>query len=107
MSRNSHLKRKYGINVAVYELMAEAQNNRCAICGRPPKKRRLHVDHNHKDGRVRGLLCFQCNYALGRFNNDILKLRNAIKYLNKTKKTDWRENEKNDNPDWRQNENNE
>jgi hypothetical protein len=90
MSRNTYLKRKYGINEKVFEQMMKAQKGVCAICGSPPKTRRLHVDHDHKDGRVRGLLCFQCNYALLRFRNDILKLRNAIKYLDRTKKLDWR-----------------
>jgi hypothetical protein len=40
------------------------QGGVCAICGNPPKKRPLHIDHNHRTGRVRGLLCYRCNRAL-------------------------------------------
>ena len=47
-----------------YETLLEGQGGGCAICGATPKTRRLHVDHDHKTGQVRGLLCFRCNNAL-------------------------------------------
>lgn len=47
-----------------YERMLEAQGGGCAICETKPKTRRLHVDHDHRTGRVRGLLCFRCNRFL-------------------------------------------
>lgn len=53
-----------GIDDAEYERMLVSQGGGCAICGNPPKTRRLHVDHNHRTARVRGLLCFRCNRAL-------------------------------------------
>ena len=53
-----------GVSDAEYDRLLEAQNGGCAICGNPPKTRRLHVDHNHRTGRIRGLLCFRCNRAL-------------------------------------------
>ena len=55
-----------GVDDATYERLLEAQDGVCAICGNPPKigGKRLHVDHNHRTGRVRGLLCFRCNRAL-------------------------------------------
>ena len=53
-----------GVSDDEYERLLEAQEGGCAICGNPPKTRRLHVDHNHRTGRVRGLLCFRCNRAL-------------------------------------------
>lgn len=56
--------KQLGIDDAEYERLLEAQNGGCAICGNPPKTRRLHVDHNHRTGRVRGLLCFRCNRGL-------------------------------------------
>ena len=55
-----------GIDDAEYARLLERQGGGCAICGNPPKEggRRLHVDHNHRTNRVRGLLCFRCNRAL-------------------------------------------
>jgi Recombination endonuclease VII len=53
-----------GITDADYEALLAAQGGGCAICGNPPKTRRLHVDHDHKTGKVRGLLCHRCNRAL-------------------------------------------
>ena len=53
-----------GVTDAEYDRLLSAQGGGCAICGNPPKTRRLHVDHDHKTGRVRGLLCHRCNRAL-------------------------------------------
>jgi hypothetical protein len=62
------------------------QNNKCAICGRDKSefKKRFAVDHNHKTGEIRGLLCVNCNHGLGTFKDNTIFLNNAIKYLNKT-----------------------
>lgn len=74
--REWRLQRHYGITIAEYDRLAEAQNERCALCGEIPKRRRsrkngepwrgLVVDHDHNTGRVRGLLCMGCNVAMGR-----------------------------------------
>jgi hypothetical protein len=57
----------YGMTLETYELLLQFQGGLCAICRRPPKKQRLAVDHNHKTGAIRGLLCFVCNHrVLGR-----------------------------------------
>lgn len=64
-----------------YEAMLIAQGGVCAICGNPPKTRRLHVDHDHKTGRVRGLLCFTCNRFLLGYYATPAKLRAAADYL--------------------------
>lgn len=61
--------------------MADAQDYRCAVCGEPPTRRRLDVDHDHKTGAVRGLLCSDCNIALGKFRDDPDRLRAAADYL--------------------------
>jgi hypothetical protein len=53
-----------GVTDAEYARLLAAQGGGCAICGNPPKTRRLHVDHDHKTKRVRGLLCHRCNRAL-------------------------------------------
>ena len=53
-----------GVTDDEYEGMLAEQGGVCAICGSPPKSRRLHVDHDHRTGAVRGLLCFRCYRAL-------------------------------------------
>jgi Recombination endonuclease VII len=80
--RASHLKRKYGMTLKQYEEMLEAQEGGCAICGRPPRPDvALHIDHEHTSGRIRGLLCFSCNAALGYFGDDGDRLVSAAAYL--------------------------
>ncbi len=74
------LKCKYGITLEIYEAMLKSQNGGCAICGKTDGKR-LHVDHDHATGKVRGLLCFKCNVSIGHFGDDIAVLRLAIRYL--------------------------
>lgn len=56
--------KQLGVSDDEYARMLAAQGGGCAICGAKPKTRRLHVDHDHKTGRVRGLLCHRCNRAL-------------------------------------------
>lgn len=60
--------------------MAEAQGHKCAICKQTPNHT-LHADHNHATGEVRGLLCRQCNLALGGFKDSITNLSAAIAYI--------------------------
>ncbi|WP_406418459.1 endonuclease VII domain-containing protein [Streptomyces sp. NBC_01614] len=62
--------------------MLERQGGACAICrGRNKSGHQLHVDHDHTTGRVRALLCQQCNAMLGHARDDIETLRAAIAYL--------------------------
>ena len=49
---------------AEYARLLEAQGGHCALCPNTPKTRKLHVDHDHRTGAVRGLLCYRCNRAL-------------------------------------------
>lgn len=58
------LMQKYGITVAQYDKMFALQDGKCVGCGRPPKTRRLAVEHDHKTKRVRGLACHNCNRHL-------------------------------------------
>ena len=82
-SRNSRLERLYGITLEQYDVMLKKQGNCCVLCGsRTPKRgNRFIVDHEHKTGKVRGLLCHLCNTGLGMFqdNPDLLKV--AASYL--------------------------
>jgi hypothetical protein len=71
---------KYGISPVEYDTLFQNQGGRCAIC-REESEKPLYVDHNHKTGEVRGLLCTKCNPALGLFNDSIIILENAINYL--------------------------
>lgn len=81
----------YGITELDYAEMLDAQDGLCAICGKPESRivhgtlRRLSVDHDHTTGKVRGLLCHDCNCGLGRFKEDTESLRKAIEYLEKHK----------------------
>lgn len=84
------LKANFNLTLKDYNNLLEKQNNVCAICGkeevvfdkRANKIKALAVDHNHETGQVRGLLCNNCNQALGKFKDNIIYLQNAIKYLN-------------------------
>lgn len=74
---------KLGVTEAKYAQMLAAQGGVCAICLRPPKKKRLCVDHHHKTGLLRGLLCFRCNYGIGWYNDDLPRLRRLVTYMEK------------------------
>lgn len=73
----------YGITAEQYYAMLKAQNGGCWICGSNPKKRRLHIDHCHKSGKIRGLLCMRCNRALPWFSDSPERLHRAAEYLEK------------------------
>jgi len=74
------LNLSYKINLETYLEMVESQKGCCKICKKKPDKR-LSVDHCHKSGRNRGLLCSNCNFILGLCCDDISILESAIKYL--------------------------
>lgn len=74
------LHKKYGLTESDYQEMVRAQASACKICGAVPQ-RGLFIDHDHKTGKVRGLLCSTCNLGLGSFKDDPKVLRSAITYL--------------------------
>lgn len=78
--REKQLLWRYGLTPESFNELLEKQNNLCAICFKPSKQR-LHIDHSHETGLVRGLLCGNCNRAIGLFKDDCEVMRNAIKYL--------------------------
>ena len=72
------------MTVEQYDAMLIGQNYVCAICNKSEKsstKGVLFIDHDHKTGKVRGLLCDTCNRGLGYFYDDKSLLRNAVEYL--------------------------
>lgn len=86
------IKRKYGLSYEDYMAMVISQNGGCAICGGVNKqsdnvdnqrirRRMFFVDHCHKTGKVRGLLCSKCNSGLGMLGDDAPSLRKALDYL--------------------------
>ena len=77
--RNAKLKKAYGISQDDFCRLLEAQGNRCKICRESSEK--FHVDHDHKTGKVRGLLCNLCNVGLGAFRDNVAYLENAIECL--------------------------
>ncbi len=86
--------KQYGITLDDYNRMFIEQKGCCAICGRHQSefKRRLHVDHDHKINRVRGLLCVDCNFLLGQLER-IEEIKFAVKadiYRSKNDDTDTR-----------------
>lgn len=87
MIQTRYLMRNYGIKLSDYERMLESQKNLCAICGgtgfRMAEHHKLYlvVDHCHTTGKVRGLLCHNCNRALGLLKDSKETLGNAIQYL--------------------------
>ena len=81
--RTPALQRKYGITHQDYLNMLQDQDGQCAVCGLPEEnnhKGRLCVDHNHHTGKVRGLLCHNCNRSLGLLGDDVEVLYNLYKY---------------------------
>ena len=75
------LRKKYGITPADYQLLFEEQKGKCAIvgCGRLAD----HIDHCHERGIVRGLLCKQCNWAIGYLGESTIRAAAIIEYLRK------------------------
>jgi len=86
-SRQCNLKQKFGITLDQYDQMFEIQGGVCAICGNVETHKnhygivRLSVDHNHKTGKIRGLLCNNCNTGLGHFKEDPGLMLKATNYI--------------------------
>lgn len=79
--RDKEYRKRFGITLEEYDVLLNIQNGVCAICGNKCNRGRLAVDHCHKTGRIRGLLCRKCNAILGLMNDDLNWLNNAHKYL--------------------------
>ena len=86
LSKVNRMEKVYGVNIQDFHNLLIWQHGVCAICGREAKKAKsrhgqLVIDHDHKTGRVRGLLCSNCNVALGLFQENIDVLLSAQTYL--------------------------
>lgn len=87
--RNKRLIREYSITQEDYEKLLISQDYTCAICSTKHEENRngLFIDHNHETGKIRQLLCLNCNTLLGHASDDIEILTKAIIYLNKHRET--------------------
>lgn len=83
--RNAILMSSYGINADEYSEMLTAQGGVCAVCGRTPElnRKKLAIDHCHKTGEIRCLLCSSCNIGIGNLGDDLDGLMRAVAYLEK------------------------
>jgi hypothetical protein len=82
--RKSQRLKKFGITLDEFNKLFEIQNGKCAICGYSDLSDKNFfpvVDHTHETGKVRGLLCMNCNMGLGKFKDNPEFLRSAINYL--------------------------
>lgn len=77
---------QYGMTTVEYGKMLSMQGGMCAICGRlaGDLRAKLHVDHDHSTGNVRGLLCYDCNRGIGLLGDSADRLRRALAYLEGT-----------------------
>lgn len=80
--------RKLGVSRDEYLAVLHGQLGACEICGQKESDvkggvRGLHLDHDHKTGKRRGILCARCNQCIGRFKEDTVLMQNAITYINK------------------------
>ena len=77
------LKAKYNMTLGDYDKLLSKQNECCKICGnhKDNYERKLHVDHSHETGEIRGLLCSNCNTGIGLFQESIKLLIKAICYI--------------------------
>jgi hypothetical protein len=83
------LRESFGLSLEQYQEMHDRQGGKCAICGNPEtqmrgdKVRALAVDHNHSTGKIRELLCSDCNTGIGKLKDSIEVLQSAVEYLKK------------------------
>jgi len=83
--KDLNLKYHYRISLGTYEDMLREQEGTCAICGKGPDdfERAFAVDHDHGSGKIRGILCPDCNRGLGGFHDNIELVDKALQYLKK------------------------
>lgn len=82
-TKASNIKRQYNITLEEYEQMIVEQSALCAICRTNAHKNNgsFNIDHDHKTGKVRGLLCSHCNFAVGLLKDDISVMNRMVEYV--------------------------
>jgi len=80
--KDYYLKSLYGISLEEYNKILENQGGVCAICEKLNDK--MHVDHCHETGAVRGILCMPCNTSLGIFGDNVIGIKKVLEYLEKS-----------------------
>jgi hypothetical protein len=78
-----HIRANYGLTLNQYDELLIEQSGRCAICCCVTED--LFVDHDHSSGKVRGLLCVNCNFLIGHAGDDSITLELSIAYLKKNR----------------------
>ncbi len=78
-NREVMLRSRYGLSLKGFDDLVAQQSNSCAVCGDSMEK--PYVDHNHRSGRIRGLLCYRCNTGLGFMRENTRILLAAVEYL--------------------------
>lgn len=76
--RDRHYRMTYGISADDFDALLAGQGGVCAICDVPDP---AHLDHDHRTGEIRGILCVNCNQGLGKFGDDLAVLERAVAYL--------------------------
>lgn len=79
--KESHVRQRYGVTLEWFNEKLAQQNGKCALCDEPPTHNRLHIDHDHRTGALRDLLCNRCNLGIGQFKDDPALLRRAADYV--------------------------
>ena len=79
----AHIKSKYQLTLADTQRLRRMQRDRCGVCRKPFGDKRPVIDHDHSNGRTRGLLCGSCNRGLGLLGDTLAALRRAVRYLEK------------------------
>ncbi len=85
MAKNRCLEKQYGLTLNDYRNMLTTQNNMCKICKKSIKEGSAYVDHCHINGNVRGILCNNCNLAIGHLQDNIFIAEELLKYLKENK----------------------
>jgi len=80
-AKDRFFKRVYGVTPQEFNDMLWKQSYKCLLCGDQFNGKSPHLDHCHETGKVRGVLCGNCNTGLGLFKDDIGRLQKAINYL--------------------------